>query len=164
MEEKKKTNETEVAMVICPFCNKPIEAPAKADVIFACPNCHKELITYDKNAVKNNVEKSSVQNGIEKKTNNNILKNNVMSLVYCKECGKQISEQAPVCPYCGCPNHASNTEISLGYLFVSFLIPLIGIVLCFTSWNKDDGKAKSALIGTLVGVVFTALIYSMWGL
>lgn len=29
MEEKKKTNEKEVAMVECPFCNKPIEAPAK---------------------------------------------------------------------------------------------------------------------------------------
>lgn len=48
MEEKKKTNEKEVAMVECPFCNKPIEAPAKADVIFECPHCHKELITYEK--------------------------------------------------------------------------------------------------------------------
>ncbi|WP_128809562.1 hypothetical protein [Bacteroides rodentium] len=48
MEEKKKTNEKEVTMVECPFCNKPIEAPAKADVIFKCPHCHKELITYDK--------------------------------------------------------------------------------------------------------------------
>lgn len=47
MEEKKKTNEKEVAMVECPFCNKPIEAPAKADVIFECPHCHKELITYE---------------------------------------------------------------------------------------------------------------------
>ena len=45
MEEKKKTNEKEVAMVECPFCNKPIEAPAKADVIFECPHCHKELRT-----------------------------------------------------------------------------------------------------------------------
>ena len=45
---KEKTNEKEVAMVECPFCNKPIEAPAKADVIFECPHCHKELITYEK--------------------------------------------------------------------------------------------------------------------
>lgn len=37
MEEKKKTNEKEVAMVECPFCNKPIEAPAKADVILNVP-------------------------------------------------------------------------------------------------------------------------------
>lgn len=29
------------------------------------------------------------------------------------------------------------------------------------SWNNDDRKAKSALIGTLVGVLFTAVIYSI---
>lgn len=48
MEDKKKQNENNIAMVECPFCNKPIEAPNKVDVIFRCPNCHKELITYDK--------------------------------------------------------------------------------------------------------------------
>lgn len=48
MEEKKNQNSNNIAMVECPFCNKPIEAPDKADVIFTCPNCHKELITYDK--------------------------------------------------------------------------------------------------------------------
>lgn len=35
-------------MVEYPYCNKTIEAPAKPDVIFACPLCYKELITYDK--------------------------------------------------------------------------------------------------------------------
>ena len=48
MEEKKKQNGNNTVMVECPFCNKPIEAPDKADTIFTCPNCHKELITYDK--------------------------------------------------------------------------------------------------------------------
>lgn len=153
MEEKKKTNEKEVAMVECPFCNKPIEAPAKADVIFECPHCHKELITYEKNIIENNIEK--------KNTNNNLKKTNNMSLSYCKECGKQISDQASACPHCGCPqSNTPNTEISLGYLFVSFLIPLIGIILCLTSWNENNSKAKSALIGTLVGIIFTAIIYN----
>lgn len=27
----------------------------------------------------------------------------IMALIYCKECGKQISNQAITCPYCGCP-------------------------------------------------------------
>ena len=26
-----------------------------------------------------------------------------MALIYCKECGKQISDQAAACPHCGCP-------------------------------------------------------------
>lgn len=61
MEEKKKTNEKEVTMVECPFCNKPIEAPAKADVIFKCPHCHKELITYDKVAEQEKKHKQKAE-------------------------------------------------------------------------------------------------------
>ena len=30
------------------LCKNVIEAPSKPDVIFKCPKCHKELITYDK--------------------------------------------------------------------------------------------------------------------
>ncbi len=26
-----------------------------------------------------------------------------MALVYCRECGKQVSDQAPTCPNCGAP-------------------------------------------------------------
>lgn len=50
MEEEniKQEGKRGITMVECPFCNQPIEAPDKADVIFTCPNCHKELITYDK--------------------------------------------------------------------------------------------------------------------
>lgn len=25
-----------------------------------------------------------------------------MALIYCRECGKQVSDQAPTCPHCGC--------------------------------------------------------------
>lgn len=164
--ENIKQQEKEVAMVECPFCNAPIEAPAKADVIFTCPRCHKELITYDK-SVK--YPPKPTQSTLKPFNNNNPITNstkssNNMALVYCSECGKQISSNAPYCPSCGAPqnNHSTdNTEISLGYLLVSFLIPLIGIILCFISWNKDNGKAKSALIGTVVGVLFSIIIYSM---
>lgn len=50
MEEKNNTLkgvETS-AIVECPYCKQGIEVPAKFGVIFECPNCHKELITYDK--------------------------------------------------------------------------------------------------------------------
>ena len=28
-----------------------------------------------------------------------------MALIYCKECGRQISDQALSCPFCGCPSY-----------------------------------------------------------
>ena len=31
-----------------------------------------------------------------------------MALIYCRECGKQISDQAFTCPYCGCPSENYN--------------------------------------------------------
>lgn len=135
------------AMVECPFCKKVIEAPSKPDVIFGCPNCKKELITYN------------LTPGYKSSYN----KNN-MSLIYCRECGKQISSYASNCPFCGCPQTDKSTNskgISLGYLLVSFMIPLIGIILCIASWSNDEGKANSALIGTITGIIFTAIMYSI---
>ena len=37
-----------------------------------------------------------------------------MALIYCRECGKQISDQAYACPYCGCPmsNYNPNVQVS----------------------------------------------------
>ena len=150
--KKKEVNETSI--VECPFCKNVIEAPSKPDVVFGCPKCYKELITYDRSnePILNYSQNSPTLN----------CKN--MSLIYCKDCGKQISDSASNCPFCGCSqNNTSynNSEISLSYLFVSFLIPLIGLILCFTSWNRHGGKTKSALIGTLVGIVFTTILYSI---
>lgn len=128
----------------CPFCNHAIVLPSKADVVFQCPYCYKELITYDKTLVN----ETEIQNNI--------------TLVYCRRCGKQISGDVLACPYCGQTQNntfVNNNDISLGYLLVSFLIPLIGIILCFLSWNKHQGKTKSALIGTLLGLILTIGIY-----
>ncbi|CUO89843.1 zinc-ribbon domain-containing protein [Bacteroides xylanisolvens] len=147
MENSNEIKKIDSSMVECPFCKNVIEAPSKPDVIFKCPQCDKELITY--NITQSNKTLNTKDN---------------MSLIYCRECGKQISSHAQSCPFCGYPQNEQNLNskgISLGYLFISFLIPLIGIILCCISWNNDDRKAKSALIGTLVGVLFTAVIYSI---
>lgn len=154
-------------MVVCPFCNKAIEAPAKIDVIFECPHCHKKLITYDKREIDRKNENETTfhlnSNSQETKNYSNTKKEHTMPLIYCKDCGKQISSYASTCPFCGCPQNetSSKNEIHLGYLLISFLIPLIGIILCCISWDKDDGKTKSALIGALIGIIFTAIIYSI---
>ena len=36
-----------------------------------------------------------------------------MALIYCRECGKQISDQAFACPYCGCPMGNSNPNVQV---------------------------------------------------
>ncbi len=88
-----------------------------------------------------------------------------MALIYCKECGKQISSDAPTCPHCGCPQQAlttSSNDIHLGYMFVSFLFPFIGIILMLVSAGKENkGRLKSAVIGTCVGIfIYAIYLYS----
>lgn len=48
MENNNEIKKIDSSMVECPFCKNVIEAPSKPDVIFKCPKCNKELITYDK--------------------------------------------------------------------------------------------------------------------
>lgn len=58
-----------------------------------------------------------------------------MALIKCKECGKEISEQASSCPKCGCPtkeNKIKNNKSSVGIniwlslcVFICFIISLV---------------------------------------
>jgi len=88
---------------------------------------------------------------------------------FCSSCGAIIKQAAEICPKCGCrvnpaPATAANQAdgSSFGFAFLSFLIPLVGLIL-FIVWNKTyPRKAKScgtgALIGFIVGIVFSIII------
>ena len=43
--------------VECPYCRKVIQAPNEPDVTFYCPDCGRELITYDKEKINEAMEK-----------------------------------------------------------------------------------------------------------
>ena len=47
MENNNEIKNIDYSMVECPFCRNAIEAPSKPDIIFKCPQCDKELITYN---------------------------------------------------------------------------------------------------------------------
>ncbi|MEG0367357.1 MAG: zinc ribbon domain-containing protein [Coprobacillus sp.] len=111
--------------------------------------------------------------------------------MYCKQCGKEI-EEAKFCPYCGAAQEVQATqenqgyqpineqpyqqsyqtaqgdESSIGFAFLSFFIPIVGIVL-YIVWNKEyPKKAKSCLKGFIVSIVFYFVVIcclvsaSMW--
>ena len=87
---------------------------------------------------------------------------------YCRECGKEIIEEAVICPYCGCPTGrcASVYEKdmpSTGLNILSFLIPLAGLIIYLMDRDRMPQRAlaagKWALIGMVVGVVLAFLLY-----
>ncbi|MBO5893442.1 MAG: NINE protein [Alistipes sp.] len=56
-----------------------------------------------------------------------------MALIYCRECGKQISDQAFTCPFCGCPmgNGNPNQQVSVFDPNRSKYDWLTTLLLCF---------------------------------
>lgn len=51
------TQDTYTEWVRCPYCRKIIQAPNEPDMIFCCPDCGRELITYDKEKENSTIEK-----------------------------------------------------------------------------------------------------------
>lgn len=94
--------------------------------------------------------------------------------MFCKSCGKEINDQAVVCPYCGVqtgavqiipqqpnygnqqPNAQNNAdETNVGLVIVSIIIPLVGIIL--GAVNISNGKKKSGKAYLLAGIIAVAV-------
>lgn len=88
---------------------------------------------------------------------------------YCEKCGKEIMDEAVVCVHCGCavrnaPKLDSQDTGSIGWAFLGFFVPLLGLIL-YCLWKdsrpNDAKKAgKGALIGFISGIVF-GIIYGV---
>ncbi len=87
---------------------------------------------------------------------------------YCKKCGKEIEDEAVVCPHCGIQQEtAANPSVvdsgSFGWAVLGCCIPLVGLIL-FLVWNGQKPKsAKMAGIGALVSVICCVLFYVLMG-
>ena len=83
--------------------------------------------------------------------------------MYCNNCGKEIDDNAFVCPHCGVKqNSVSQFDEPIGGLsVVCFLFPIVGLIL-YLIWKeskplKASGAGKAALWGFILGVVFSLL-------
>ena len=93
--------------------------------------------------------------------------------MYCKHCGSQIDEKAVFCQNCGKKVNEEIKEVkivkpelnqttqykeynegsSVGWGFLGYFIPLVGLIL-FLEWKESKPKsAKAAGIGALVSVI-----------
>lgn len=85
---------------------------------------------------------------------------------YCSHCGKELMDEAVICPYCGYGvkgSSAVDDTPSTGLNIISFLFPLIGLILYIVYNEKAPEKAKEigkwAIIGFVVGLVFSVFLY-----
>jgi len=79
--------------------------------------------------------------------------------MYCNKCGKEVDEQAFVCPHCGVKiQKKAENDGPIGCLGVlCFFFPIVGLILYVVWLNSLPQKAKSAgklaLIGFIAGIV-----------
>lgn len=90
--------------------------------------------------------------------------------MFCKNCGSEIDDNAYVCPNCGAKVKEDEAEIKssndngskVGWGILSFLIPLVGLIL-FCVWRTERPKTAkvcgiAALVGFILNFVFAFLI------
>lgn len=92
---------------------------------------------------------------------------------YCSKCGKEIMDEAVICPGCGCSqdNRALQNQAdssSFGWALLGFCIPIVGLIL-YLVWKENTPlKAKSAgqgaLVSVIVSVIFSIIYVGFWGL
>ncbi len=87
--------------------------------------------------------------------------------MFCSNCGKEIDDKAVICVNCGAKAVkpkivACDDGSSFGIALLSFLIPLVGLVLYLINESNRPLRAKSAAKGAIAGVI-TSIIISVVG-
>lgn len=96
---------------------------------------------------------------------------------YCSKCGKEIMDEAVICPGCGCAqennvqNNVQGNSVpqikeafsdiqkeawsNSGWLLLGFFIPIVGLTLYLVWKETSPSKAKAAGYGALIGFVIS---------
>lgn len=73
---------------------------------------------------------------------------------FCSKCGKEILDEAVVCPHCGCSvtpvEQPQEDVVSVGFCVLSAFIPLFGLIYWAVMHSKTPKRAKACGITALV--------------
>ena len=89
-----------------------------------------------------------------------------MPLIKCKECGKDISDRAPMCPFCGITKQPLIIEQTgkkwKRVILISSLILIVGILILFSgAGNNNDSLVGFGVFLGFIG--FLGLIVGRFG-
>lgn len=81
---------------------------------------------------------------------------------YCSYCGKEIMEDAVICPHCGCQVGVSVDDTpNTGLNIISFLLPVVGAIMYLIYHEKEPQKASAIGKWAIYGVIFTVVCYGL---
>lgn len=89
-----------------------------------------------------------------------------MGMVFCRGCGKDIHDSAPICPHCGAPQHSLthakpgggiSTGLLVGGYAGAVLFPIVGVVIGIIALVKGAVGHGIAMLGISLLWVVAAL-------
>ncbi|OON97010.1 MAG: hypothetical protein ATN31_08835 [Candidatus Epulonipiscioides saccharophilum] len=75
---------------------------------------------------------------------------------YCSTCGKELVDESIVCTDCGVLQISDSG--SIGYFFLGFFIPIVGIILYFVWKGLKPKSSKKAGLGALTGIIISIIL------
>ena len=93
--------------------------------------------------------------------------------MFCKNCGKEIMDEAVICPHCGCAVNESQAKklsdpedkVNAGIIVGTVLLPLIGIILGIVNLCKKKTKSGGIYLGVgIVCWILNMIILTLLGL
>lgn len=73
---------------------------------------------------------------------------------FCSKCGKEIMDEAVICPNCGCSvTGAGKNEVNVGLCILSALFPLFGIIYWPVKYKSNPKAATACGITAIVSWV-----------
>lgn len=78
-------------------------------------------------------------------------------LIKCKECGKELSDKADICPNCGIKNNI-NQGTTIGLKIICFIIPIIGFIIFAVNILNKPKYAKQCLISSILSIIIILLL------
>lgn len=84
-----------------------------------------------------------------------------MNMAFCRNCGKDIDDQAVICPHCGVQQKTStgNDTGNIGWGLLGCCIPLVGLILFLVWKDTQPNNAKKAGMGALISVIVCVVLY-----
>ena len=88
---------------------------------------------------------------------------------FCSKCGKELMDEAVICPNCGCPVEKNvapqenpEDKVSVGLCILSALIPIYGVIYWPVKHKVTPKKALACgIVGIISWVVSAAIMMSM---
>lgn len=83
-------------------------------------------------------------------------------MAFCKNCGKEIEDNATICVHCGVAQETKTTVVDnggFGWGLLGCCFPIVGLIL-FLVWKDTKPKtSKAAGMGALISVIISVVWY-----